>query len=121
MIIPLFDTLRVFTLRLVYGRSPFSPDRNHIHHIMLDLGLTHRQITVICVLTNAAFIGMAYILRYMGTTLVIAAVLSACFLISGGIQLLRMRSKPAKRRSRQPEIIQSTKVLSFASEPMDME
>jgi UDP-GlcNAc:undecaprenyl-phosphate/decaprenyl-phosphate GlcNAc-1-phosphate transferase len=43
LIIPLFDTIRVFSIRLLNKRSPFSPDRNHIHHILLDLGLNHRK------------------------------------------------------------------------------
>lgn len=42
---PLVDTLRVFTLRVLQGRSPFSPDRQHIHHLMIDLGWNHRQVS----------------------------------------------------------------------------
>jgi UDP-N-acetylmuramyl pentapeptide phosphotransferase/UDP-N-acetylglucosamine-1-phosphate transferase len=40
---PLVDTLRVFILRAMKGRSPFSADKNHIHHKLLALGLNHRQ------------------------------------------------------------------------------
>jgi UDP-N-acetylmuramyl pentapeptide phosphotransferase/UDP-N-acetylglucosamine-1-phosphate transferase len=40
---PLIDTLRVFILRALRGRSPFSADKNHIHHKLLALGLSHRQ------------------------------------------------------------------------------
>lgn len=40
---PLVDTLRVFTLRVLRGRSPFSPDRNHLHHRMMALGWGHRR------------------------------------------------------------------------------
>ena len=40
---PLIDTLRVFILRLLRGRSPFSADKNHIHHKLLAIGLSHRQ------------------------------------------------------------------------------
>jgi UDP-N-acetylmuramyl pentapeptide phosphotransferase/UDP-N-acetylglucosamine-1-phosphate transferase len=40
---PLVDTLRVFILRLLRGRSPFSADKNHIHHKLLAIGLSHRQ------------------------------------------------------------------------------
>ena len=39
LFVPLFDTLRVFGIRLLKGRSPFSADRNHIRHILLDKGL----------------------------------------------------------------------------------
>ena len=40
---PLYDTLRVFIIRIREKKSPFSADRNHIHHKMIDLGLTHIQ------------------------------------------------------------------------------
>ena len=43
LIVPLFDTLRVVGLRILNRRSPFSPDRNHIHHFLLDLGLSHQD------------------------------------------------------------------------------
>ena len=39
--IPLFDTLRVIGVRLINKKSPFYPDNNHIHHILIDSGLTH--------------------------------------------------------------------------------
>lgn len=57
LIIPVFDTLRVIILRVfVLKKSPFSADRNHIHHGLLDLGLSHVQATGILVLVNIIFI-----------------------------------------------------------------
>ena len=44
---PLVDTLRVFTIRILRNRSPFSPDKNHVHHHLLRLGLSHRHATLI--------------------------------------------------------------------------
>jgi UDP-GlcNAc:undecaprenyl-phosphate/decaprenyl-phosphate GlcNAc-1-phosphate transferase len=44
---PLIDTLRVFIIRMSQGRSPFSADKNHIHHKLLSLGLTHRQTAIV--------------------------------------------------------------------------
>ena len=41
--VPLFDTACSFARRLVGGRSPFSPDRGHIHHMLLRKGLTQRN------------------------------------------------------------------------------
>ena len=40
--IPVFDTLRVFAIRIWYGRSPFTPDKNHIHHLLTNNGWSHR-------------------------------------------------------------------------------
>ncbi|MDZ4822509.1 MAG: MraY family glycosyltransferase [Flavobacteriales bacterium] len=44
---PLIDTLRVFFIRTVRGRSPFSADKNHIHHKLLSLGLNHWQVSLV--------------------------------------------------------------------------
>ncbi len=56
MIIPLFDTLRVFVTRMIRGRSPFSPDRSHIHHLLIDFGYSHMKATSILVFVNVSFI-----------------------------------------------------------------
>lgn len=47
VLLPLFDMTRVFFQRIIKGRSPFSADRCHIHHILLDAGLSHLQTTVL--------------------------------------------------------------------------
>jgi len=52
LILPLFDTLRMFTIRLFSGKSPFKGDRNHFHHILLDLGLSHWNSTMILLFFN---------------------------------------------------------------------
>jgi UDP-GlcNAc:undecaprenyl-phosphate/decaprenyl-phosphate GlcNAc-1-phosphate transferase len=41
--VPIIDTFWIIVRRLLARRSPFSPDRGHIHHRLLDLGLSHRQ------------------------------------------------------------------------------
>jgi UDP-GlcNAc:undecaprenyl-phosphate/decaprenyl-phosphate GlcNAc-1-phosphate transferase len=41
--VPIIDTFWIIVRRIQQGRSPFSPDRTHIHHRLLDLGLSHRQ------------------------------------------------------------------------------
>ena len=83
LILPLFDTLRVFTIRLISGRSPFSPDRNHIHHLLIDSGLTHMQATGVLVIVNIMFIFMVYRLQKIGTfNLLIVILLVALFLTS---------------------------------------
>jgi len=56
LIVPLFDTARVFTIRIFNKRSPFSADRNHLHHILIDLGLSHVQASILLVLFNLLFV-----------------------------------------------------------------
>jgi UDP-GlcNAc:undecaprenyl-phosphate/decaprenyl-phosphate GlcNAc-1-phosphate transferase len=45
--VPIIDTFWIIVRRLSQGRSPFTPDRSHIHHRLLDLGLTHRQTVLV--------------------------------------------------------------------------
>jgi hypothetical protein len=63
LIIPLADTLRIFAVRMLSGKSPFQADRNHIHHQLLDLGLTHREAALTLYLVNIGFILTALALR----------------------------------------------------------
>lgn len=60
---PLLDTLRVFAIRIKQKRSPFTADRNHIHHRLLDLGLTHKKATLVITTLNLAVIVLAFLIR----------------------------------------------------------
>ena len=66
LIVPLFDSLRVFILRISQGKSPFRADRQHIHHRLLQLGYTHLQATVTLISVNLFFIVLSYLLRGIG-------------------------------------------------------
>ena len=81
MVIPLMDTLRVFSIRIFHGRSPFSPDRNHIHHLLLDRGMNHRSVTLICGAACLVFIGAAFLLQNIGTTSLVAALMGCFFIV----------------------------------------
>jgi UDP-GlcNAc:undecaprenyl-phosphate GlcNAc-1-phosphate transferase len=73
VIIPLFDTLRVFTTRIIRGNSPFHPDRRHIHHLLIDYGLTHTQATFLLVFINILFIVFVFSLhRYWNMHLLLS-------------------------------------------------
>jgi UDP-GlcNAc:undecaprenyl-phosphate GlcNAc-1-phosphate transferase len=45
--VPIIDTFWIIVRRVSERRSPFSPDRTHIHHRLLDLGLSHRQTVLV--------------------------------------------------------------------------
>lgn len=71
LIIPLADTARIFSIRLMNGKSPFQADRNHIHHQLLDLGLTHREAALTLYLVNIGFILTALVLRNISSLLLL--------------------------------------------------
>jgi UDP-N-acetylmuramyl pentapeptide phosphotransferase/UDP-N-acetylglucosamine-1-phosphate transferase len=61
--IPLFDTIRVSITRIKQHRSPFLPDKNHIHHLLLKTGLNHIQTTCVLLSVSVIFIGLAILGR----------------------------------------------------------
>jgi UDP-N-acetylmuramyl pentapeptide phosphotransferase/UDP-N-acetylglucosamine-1-phosphate transferase len=122
LMIPLFDTLRVFGLRILDRRSPFSPDRTHVHHFLLDLGLSHRMVTFTCVLVNISFIAMAFFLRNLGTTTVLGILLLSAFIFIGIIYYSRPKNKNAVNESiANAGILKSHKILNLASEAVEAE
>lgn len=56
LMLPVFDTCRVFVSRISKGKSPFYPDKNHIHHKLLQLNRTHLQSTGILLLMEAGYV-----------------------------------------------------------------
>ena len=79
LVYPLVDTLRIFIYRTIKGVSPFSADRNHIHHRLIDIGLTQKQ-TVFCIyLYNIIIIALAFLVKDLPTTY--------AFFIVGGLAL----------------------------------
>jgi UDP-GlcNAc:undecaprenyl-phosphate GlcNAc-1-phosphate transferase len=79
LLLPLMDTLRVFGIRIIHGRSPFSPDRNHIHHILLDRGLGHRAVTLTLAGTNLLFVIISFFAQPLGTTYIILGLIALFF------------------------------------------
>ena len=65
-VLPVYDTLRVLIIRFYMGRPPLQPDRNHIHHVLLKLGLNHAQSTICLISYNAAAIFFAVAFQAIG-------------------------------------------------------
>ena len=62
-VIPILDTITVFSIRLLKGISPFSADKNHLHHNFLKLGFNHIQTSLILISVNVVFILVGYYFR----------------------------------------------------------
>ena len=75
LIVPIVDTLRVFVIRILNGKSPFSPDKNHIHHKLIELNFSHLQATLIIVGVNFIFIIQSFVLQKIGTYLLFSLIL----------------------------------------------
>lgn len=91
LILPMFDTLRVFAIRLYRGVSPFKADRRHIHHVLLDLGFSHMKATWVLVLLNISFIAFAYFFNYLGNSMLVFMMLAIAIVLSYYAIMLRRR------------------------------
>ena len=82
LILPLFDTIRVFAKRILNGKSPFSPDRNHIHHLLLNLGCSHAKATTILVSATIGFTLLSLVLHDIGPIPLLVLLASLAWLLT---------------------------------------
>ena len=75
LFIPIYDTLRVFILRMKNGHSPFHADKNHLHHLLLDGGFSHIQSTTILLCVNILLVLTCVGFQYVGINKLL------CFLV----------------------------------------
>lgn len=59
LIVPITDTVRIIIIRIAKRQSIFKPDKQHIHHGLVRLGLSHSKATVLLVVIQAFFVGLA--------------------------------------------------------------
>ena len=104
MFVPLFDTLRVFIIRLRSGVSPFTADKNHVHHVLIRYGLNHAQVTVLLVIVNGAFIGLAILSRNLSDIIMIPVVAIISIALSYLLDVLLIR-KLRESRNRETSSI----------------
>jgi UDP-GlcNAc:undecaprenyl-phosphate GlcNAc-1-phosphate transferase len=120
LMIPLLDTLRVFAIRIFKRRSPFSPDRNHIHHLLLDRGLSHRTITLLLVAVNASMVVFVYMARTLGCTILIFSVIALFFTFIAIAYYARPRHSIswATDGNDKNEKVKESKLVTFIRESM---
>lgn len=76
--LPILDTLMVMTQRILERRSPFSPDKNHIHHKLLTLGLDHYEAVFLIYMVQASLVLAAYSLRYQADAVIVSIYAMFC-------------------------------------------
>ncbi|MRI01070.1 undecaprenyl/decaprenyl-phosphate alpha-N-acetylglucosaminyl 1-phosphate transferase [Kriegella sp. EG-1] len=86
LIVPLFDTARVFAIRIANKRAPFSPDRNHTHHVLIDYwGLSHKQASFIIGCFNLMFVMLFIVLGSTAKNFGLAIMLVSVVILLGYI------------------------------------
>ncbi len=80
LILPIVDTLNVILIRLSLKKSPFEADKNHIHHRVLKLGVTHRRATFYILCYYLFVVAVAYFLRHLEDNLLLMIIMALGFL-----------------------------------------
>lgn len=62
--VPVFDTLRVMSMRIIRGTSPFNADKTHLHHLFIDLGFSHIG-TTFSILSLNTFVVLCWLVSYL--------------------------------------------------------
>jgi len=118
LILPVFDTLRVFAQRIYKGKSPFSPDKTHVHHLLLNTysekKVTHKDVAIVLYLANIIIIATAFLLKDLPASFSIPILFVIAFLfydfriIYDTIKLVTIGKKKDKKKS---EILEDNVLL----------
>jgi UDP-GlcNAc:undecaprenyl-phosphate GlcNAc-1-phosphate transferase len=109
--VPIIDAFWIIVRRLVQGRSPFSPDRGHLHHRLLDVGMSHRQtvgliyaVCLILALLSLFLSGANQLLAFVGVFLLIGLVLLllARVSVSGNGRNHDLKAQPTNETADRP-------------------
>ena len=95
LVVPLYDTLRVFILRALRGKSPFHADSEHVHHHLLDAGFSHGYSVAILLSLNVLIVIILMILSlYVSNTWLLISLLLLCVLLFPTNHFKRKLLKP---------------------------
>lgn len=96
VLIPVFDTLRVFAIRIWRGKSPFEADRTHIHHLLTNSGFSHAFAARVICFFHALILLEVYVLRDMKQEYSLLLLLLFMLLLSLVLKNSRVFVKSAK-------------------------
>jgi len=100
LIVPLFDTVRVMVTRMKKGHSPFLADKNHVHHLMLGLGLKHRDVSFILMGITLGFLIVGLICRNISNGMLVAIDFLICLLLTKYLWTLVDKKKHQSKRKK---------------------
>lgn len=101
--VPVADTLRVMTMRVANGRSPFSADKTHLHHAFIGMGISHSITTLSEILIDFSVVALWSVAVWMGASMEFQfylVVLTAAILVWGTYFFLLHEQKSDSRMAR---------------------
>lgn len=109
LIVPIFDTLRVFLVRILNRRSPFKADRNHMHHVLLDNGFTHFQTSLtLWIMTVFNVVGYFLTFKYINNTQAFFVLVGLFCMYLGAGYFLKVRAMKLKKHLNWSDVFKSS-------------
>lgn len=116
LIIPIYDTTRVFIKRAAKGKSPMSPDKSHVHHFLMRMGFRHDQVTLILISVKLLFIGLIFIMKDLHDAVAIPLVVILAILT--GLRLDSVTLKRVKKiNAQEPPVLKKVQKVKPVIQP----
>ena len=122
LLLPVYDTLRVFTERILDNKSPFKPDKTHVHHLLIETGSNHKKAAIILYSANAIIIAMAFLLKSEKPIIAIPFLFVLATVLSESINLKRFLiaiTKGQKAEKEKEKLKSENRLLSREKDEFD--
>lgn len=109
LLLPVYDTLRVFAERILKKSSPFKPDKTHVHHLLIETGANHKKAVFILYTTNILIIVSAFLLRKSDPSFSVLMLFILAAILSESINIKRWFMEIARGKQ---AMVETTKITS---------
>jgi UDP-GlcNAc:undecaprenyl-phosphate GlcNAc-1-phosphate transferase len=89
--LPILDTISVMVIRIKRKRSPFSPDKNHLHHQLMSLNLRHYEAVAVIYIIQVMLMTSAFIFRFESDVFLLAYYVSFCGIFLGSLYMAKIQ------------------------------
>ncbi|SMD44634.1 UDP-N-acetylmuramyl pentapeptide phosphotransferase/UDP-N-acetylglucosamine-1-phosphate transferase [Aquiflexum balticum DSM 16537] len=104
LIIPIYDTSRIFIKRTLNGKSPMEPDKSHVHHFLLRMGLRHDQVTLTLTFVKCCFIGLIFLASNLNDYVLLPLVILTAVILGAKLDSITLK-RVKKRNKNSPPIL----------------
>ncbi len=80
--LPVFDTLRIFMFRILKKKSPFSADKNHLHHLVLKITPNHKHATLLICLFHCSLLSLVFLRTYLDSSVLLTSLIGLLLVLS---------------------------------------
>jgi UDP-GlcNAc:undecaprenyl-phosphate/decaprenyl-phosphate GlcNAc-1-phosphate transferase len=104
LIIPIYDTSRIFIKRALNGKSPMEPDKSHVHHFLLRMGLRHDQVAITLIFVKCCFISLIFLASNLNDYVLLPLVILTAVILGAKLDSITLK-RVKKRNKNSPPIL----------------